>query len=358
MTINIKALDTLFFKDGRPFSLGEESEVGGLFPPYPRVVYGALRSVFLGHNPKKLEVMNTKDDPTAGLEITHYSLFDGSDFLLPIPFDIVNEKNTTNYQILQPTFHQLNSSFAFPVLLNAPNNVESQGGRAFLSSHTLSHYLSKGKNPNQIEKQSDLWSIEPKTGIGRSAKTGTAKEGLLYQINTIRPNKKKSLSPIEIAVSYKGIPDLPTNGWMKLGGEGKSAHFKESENPFEIKNPEITNGYFKIYLSTPAFFKHGAMPEWIDKNTLEGNYGNLKLKLLSIATGRFISIGGFDMKARKPKPMLRAVPAGTVLYFKITEGTEDKIIENFHGKSISEFDTAKEGFGIGYVGFMPEPKSK
>ena len=47
MRIRIKALDTLFFRDGKPFTSGEETWADGTFPPYPSVLYGALRTWFI-----------------------------------------------------------------------------------------------------------------------------------------------------------------------------------------------------------------------------------------------------------------------------------------------------------------------
>ena len=47
MTIQLDALDTLFFKDGKPFSLGEETWADGIFPPPPSVVYGATRTALI-----------------------------------------------------------------------------------------------------------------------------------------------------------------------------------------------------------------------------------------------------------------------------------------------------------------------
>jgi CRISPR-associated protein Cmr3 len=51
--IEIHALDTLFFRDGKPFERGEESVANGSFPPLPSVIYGALRTAFLGESFEK-----------------------------------------------------------------------------------------------------------------------------------------------------------------------------------------------------------------------------------------------------------------------------------------------------------------
>jgi CRISPR-associated protein Cmr3 len=47
--------------------------------------------------------------------------------------------------------------------------------------------------------------------------------------------------------------------------------------------------------------------------------------------------------------MYRAVPAGSVYYFEIIEGTQEQIVSLFNFKKISE-ERANEGFGFSLVG--------
>ena len=41
--------------------------------------------------------------------------------------------------------------------------------------------------------------------------------------------------------------------------------------------------------------------------------------------GKYTSIGGFDVERGRPKPMKRAVPAGSVYYFELLEGDLEKV---------------------------------
>ena len=112
-------------------------------------------------------------------------------------------------------------------------------------------------------------------------------------------------------------------------------------------NENVKN--FKVIFSTPAIFEKGWLPKWIDEKTLIGEYNDLKLKLLAAAIGKPLSIGGFDMKKRMPKPMYKAIPAGSVYYFELLEGKMDNVQNIFHQRSISEI-YPEQGFGIAYVG--------
>jgi CRISPR-associated protein Cmr3 len=79
--------------------------------------------------------------------------------------------------------------------------------------------------------------------------------------------------------------------------------------------------------------------------------------MYAAAVGKPIYLGGWDMKARAPKPMLKGVPAGSVYYLRVDEGDPAALFKACHGQSISE---AREqaGFGLCYAGAaMPAPTS-
>jgi len=53
---------------------------------------------------------------------------------------------------------------------------------------------------------------------------------------------------------------------------------------------------------------------------------------------------------QKPKPMFKAVPAGSIYYFKILDNTTpEKIKETFHLKNISDINS-EEGYGLSLIG--------
>jgi len=184
---------------------------------------------------------------------------------------------------------------------------------------------------------------EPKIGIGLSKETGTSEEGKLYRVGMSR------LDNLSLLIDFEGL-DLPGRGMMKLGGEGKAVSYQKHESVnFSVDKSKLDGNRFKLYLSTPAIFKNGWLPQWIDESTLEGEYKGLKLKLLTASIGKPILIGGFDMKARKHKPMYKAVPAGSVYYFEIIKGDLENAFEVFNQKAISDFYPV-QGFGIAYVG--------
>ncbi len=69
MIIKINPVDTLLFRDGKPFSMGENTWPDTVFPPYPSVIYGALRSTYFANHINELGKANREDDPTKKLRI-------------------------------------------------------------------------------------------------------------------------------------------------------------------------------------------------------------------------------------------------------------------------------------------------
>ena len=144
---------------------------------------------------------------------------------------------------------------------------------------------------------------------------------------------------------------------MKVGGESRAMLYEHCETEdiggLNMDYSGMGGDKFKVYLATPAKFKKGWLPDWIDEETLIGKFNGISLKLLTAAIGKCVPIGGFDMKRKKPKPMLRAVPAGSVYYFKILDGCNlGEAMSCFHYSNISDFD-AKQGFGLAFAGRAP-----
>ena len=346
MIIEIDAMDTLFFKDGKPFSMGEETWADGIFPPYPSTIYGALRSKYFSEHIEDLSKANEADDATKDLEIKNIFLKDNSGNLyFPLPKDFLKMKNENSEEVYRSKLIEdislSNNKLTHRLIPFNQENIFNSLEDGFFDFWGLSNYLEDSNNRLNYNSLVNFIDIEPKVGISRSKHTHTSEEGKLYRVGM------KRLKDIKILAEFESL-ELPETGFLKLGGEGKSVSYKKSETN-EISLPQIDE-YFKLYLTTPTIFKNGWLPDWIDSENLEGTIPktNLKVQLLTAATGKPLNIGGFDMKARMPKKMFKAVPSGSVYYFKILSGNK-KDLEKIHGKSISQ-ERSKEGFGITFIG--------
>lgn len=333
MIIEIDPLDTVIFRDGKPFGMGDDSWTDSLLLPTPTTIYGALRGTYFSQNPNDFKKIR-EDDVTKSLIIKGIYLYGDNELLYVVPKDCVQRLDSEEIITLNLKKNQLTSN---PMEYNLSSNEEIESlNEKILDDITFDDYLS-GSNEFYGSDLDNFITVESKIGIGRDRTKGVTKDGLLYRVQMLRYEFK-------IVVEFEGL-NLNSSGLMKLGGEAKGANYKELESIELAKTPTIDGSIFKLYLLTPSIFDKGWIPNWIDEKSFIGQYRGVTLKLLTCAIGKSQSIGGFDMKTNKPKEMFKAVPAGSVYYFEILEGESDKVIEIFHNQSISE-QRADEGYGV------------
>lgn len=372
MTIRIRAIDTLFFKDGKPFSMGEESWAESMFPPPPSALFGAIRTLYFTHNREEIPLINTAEDPTKNLEVKciNFSIYDSPYFIAPR--DLVRIKSDSNekeFGLLRLTQTRGITNNGLPGMLDWENkNQVVETCEGLVTGRSLATYI----NNNQWRKSTEVYpfnrycSTEPKTGIGKNRQINVAEDGLLYRVGMKRFafDDKENIEYLFINLRISGLPDnkIPNCGLMKLGGEGKSAYYKLLQDDLTANFSLSTKSrFFKMYLITPAIFKNGWYPSWLKwsekDNTYEGEWQGLKLKLITAAIGKPLAIGGYDMYKKRPKPLFRAVPAGSVYYFHLEDNTQAEQLNDLQFISISETlipkttsqpyfpTTAQEGFG-------------
>ena len=375
-TIIIEAFDTLFFRDGRPFSMGDETWADGIFPPSPSVVYGALRTGYLTQHIDELTKVATVADLTDALVIMamFYRIMPGNISCFPAPLDLVErtdkndeirlkESNEKRYsvELLSLTLQNGGCSSLDERLhmLKTDNRVEPVE-IGLMAKSDLITYLKYGSQvmsgfSYKVRKLSDYICSESKVGIGRDDQTRTSGDtGKLYRVGMVRPSSRGSGSRIDLAVVYDKL-NIPDSGILRMGAEGKCVAYRLGEmlefNISELRHSESRR--FKLYLMTPAIFDKGWVADWM----LKGAYNDIRFELIGAAIGRPLHLGGFDMKHGKPKPMKRAVPAGSVYYFELKDGDTvgacfDQLSEAFHCKSVADqaFCNSKEGYGITLLG--------
>jgi CRISPR-associated protein Cmr3 len=354
-TINIQATDTLFFRDGRPFTMGEDSYAESAhFPPLPSVIYGALRSAYMGQhidNQSIKELIEITDQLVIKAIALRLSLNDG-EIYFPIPKDLVVSKGKTTATKLdrKPLPISNKQQFCSEMLVSSKNE-KLEDSTHIITRGTLRNYLDQKNIDLPCKKLSHFLSVEPKLGISRNKETHTSENSLLYRIGMVRPEIKqeKELIQLGIAVCFDNLSiDINEKQLLQLGGERKTAIAQAETENLILKMPKNIDEKvgFKIYLATPAIFEAG----WYPKLFLE----TFNLDLITAALDKPIHVGGWDIDKNEPKPMRQAVPAGSVYYVKPQENRPNKIreaiqfIENQH--SISELNTAKQGFGIAFVG--------
>lgn len=363
MIIEISALDTLFFRDGKPFTMGENHWTDSIFPPNMSTIYGAIRTAYFSENMEVFQQLrenkelNTDKDPTKKLVIKRMLYrINNEGYYYNMPLDLVRlkdipskdlkaEKENKKYEVypLKIKENKYINSLPLKYILYFDEHVKTVPD-GLLEEHRMDDYINGRLDDISICSLFDYLCDEPKVGIGVDRKTGASKDSRLYRIDL------KRLKNLSLIVEVEGI-ELKNKGLMKFGGEGKYAKYKEVSEwsyPLELVASKEINKRFKLSLMTPAIFEKGWLPKGIgeDEYILENH--KFKLKLVAAIIGKNTLIGGYDMAKNRPKPMLKAVPAGSTYYFEILEGKPKDIIEHFHLKSISD-RMAKEGYGLSFI---------
>ncbi len=382
LTLQIEPLDTLFFKDGKPFSMGDDSWADGVFPPAPSVIFGALRSWILANNEELKnsvkEIVKDKDHFFNKIEIRNIAYKIGTNLFFPTPLDLVQDKNRRDEEMEyekdegEYKLHALKSDNKFKYAVHSENLntifkygnetekldvVENFPLGLIDVENSFSNYLSNKKTSyERLLSWKEQKTEEPKIGIGRNDNTKISDAGLLFRIDQIRPGIKEN-ETFKIVVDVFFPNELKKsvfeNQEIKLGGEGKIAKVSITENSIKeiIGLDYKLTDKFKIYLSTPALFKKGWLPEFIDKDNLiwENEKYDFEAKLSYAVIGKTKNIGGWDLAKQKPKTMLIAVPEGSIYYFELTKGTLKEVYRFFQeNSSISDY-YKEQGFGITYL---------
>lgn len=370
MKIFIEPNDVLLFRDGKPFSGGDDHFARSSFPPPPSTIYGALRSHILSTAWPEFSVFadNSNSIPNnikqeigtpaenGSLRIRQFALAkkDGGNIepYFPIPKDTAKEKDKENgkLHILKPdnrlqeiVMTDLPSGLQH---LWYPSEVALEAASGFLSSAEMGKYL-LGNTPSATDTDK-IFKAEERTGIGKSRTTRSVERGRLYSVEYIRLNEHYGF-----AVEVDNTKLLPESGMLRLGGDNRSAGYSTeswSDITVEpIKKKVFEAKQFKLILTTPAIFTNGWLPGGIDAKTMEGSISGIAVRLVSAYIGKPVGIGGFDLVRKMPKEMKKTVPAGSVYYFEPKDGTVDGLFEQLWLKPISD-ERSQEGFGISLIG--------
>ncbi|WP_066194108.1 type III-B CRISPR module-associated Cmr3 family protein [Gracilibacillus timonensis] len=339
MIYSIEAIDNFFFRNASPFDAGTNFHATSLFPPLPSVYAGAI--------------ITTTGISARQLKINFNGLMVNGDIMFPQPLDmevteqkqaaddISDEKYKLDVLHLKP---KSLSSAVLPYSLQLTRRLSGEktknpAGGGYIKREALNQYIQAGDESLYSYALSDFIEREKHTGIQMDPATGRTEEGKWYTTERVKPITNDQLH-CQLAVEIEGT-DVNRQTIIKLGGESKTAVVNPLTKQFSIDVPASNCKYFKLYLATPAIFKNGWLPKWINEETWDGVFTHrnrrIKVKLLNAAVGRAVAAGGFGVKQGKPKELQLAAPAGTVYFFQILEGSFFDAVKLFHQKCISDY---------------------
>ncbi|MGZ5444633.1 MAG: type III-B CRISPR module-associated Cmr3 family protein [Thermoanaerobaculia bacterium] len=371
--------DVLFFRDGKPSTIGEDHYLHSIFPLFPSTLYGAIRTARLVEEGQDLPALNgtTWSALSAELraEIGEWGQFGtlelrgpwlirGDEVMFPAPADLGVIAESVPADSSQ-RLRERASLRAVRVLRFRPDGQRSgsdwsheyrtlrpydrSGGSWiewtadapdssagwFLTTRGMESWIAGAvPDPAELVHASELWLTEVRTGVGLEESTRTARKGRLYTFGFIRLHKGVGIG-FELR---NGALSHPAR--VRLGGEGKTARLERGV-PLRIHShgadtlgPQIRT----VYLATPTFSREGSHAP----SSLQGS--------IAAAVRGSSLVGGWDLAARAPKALRRAIPAGSVFF--VENGPEGGV-DHLHGTNVSDTIDAPaglQGFGLALVG--------
>lgn len=351
MALFLSPVDVWLFRDGRPFDAGDDHYARSLFPPYPSVIQGAIRSHHLVVKGVDLRDKRAIEEAVGSGE-NFGSLRMRGPFIVrreadgrltrffPAPADAAPYGNAGLKAITpQPAANQVMTSAddRLPLLLFPHANTEPAkreiGG--WLTEAQLDACL-RGE-PVQPHSADELFVVEHRYGIGLDGSRRATREGQLYAAEFVRP-----CDGVGLYIEVAGYDGWPERGVMRIGGEGRGALFEKIARMNWPSPPDVLPRRFKLYFAAPTYFQDGWQPQngWSKFFT-----GEVTLK--AVALRGYESRGGFDLATGGQRPARRHVPAGSVYYFE-AQGDVQLRPELIQG-AITDY-APEIGFGQVWVG--------
>lgn len=383
MQLFFEPSDFLFFRNNKPFTAGEAFKAISRDLPPPSVIYGAVRTwlleqagidwhQFAGYTSveegsRRYPVITTtgtsRQAGTLRLRGPYFARLQESggsslaQVYYPLPLDLVKfepRRNLSNYGLLRPADHADHFLSNFPArflrhLETSDRREQQEETGDYLTLNGMEDYL-RGESPSKeaVIEKAQIWQSEQRIGITLSERYVT-RPGLMYSLEGQRFQELYGLM-----IELEGIDESSVTGpvFFPLGGERRFGQLLRASVPAKLAPLPAVSTRFKLTLATSAIFKAGWLPEWLDplsgEGVLPGGAG-LRVRLVAAAVGKPLVLSGFDLALRRPKPIRRAVPAGSVYYFELLEGSTGQLVATIHNRAISDEDSLA-GFGVAFVG--------
>ncbi|WP_417847051.1 type III-B CRISPR module-associated Cmr3 family protein [Thalassospira povalilytica] len=314
----LDAVDSLMFRDGRPFNQADDgaSRAVSVFPPYPPTIVGAVRAALWQGplagtwNKAKLGTgTNWQKDSLGPLSFGPPTLLKNGEPLFPVPRHVVEgTKHGTSGKIrtfLRPGDDVLECDLG-KVRLPEPDRVLDGLKPVEDEWLTLSGIRTildqKEPKDEHVIKRDRVWGSEDRVGIGIVPDTRAVHDGHLYMASHIR-----LADDVTLGVTLHNA-DRIEKRLRPLAGEHRMAEIDQASKPFHLpEHPkDLTSEHYCIILLSPL----------VPMQDNEKTFANMPGTIVSACLGKAIPIGGWDSQKKQSIPLRRAIPAGSVWFMK------------------------------------------
>lgn len=357
-TWRFRALDTLFFRDARPHGSVGATVLGSLFPPSARTVVGAIRfligssvgvdwqafgqaSLENGYEVRGIDLLGLigRGDDYGALQLTGPWLAvrsgTGWQRLFPAPRFLLQDSTGQARGPLQigPAIDCDLGRVRLPIL---PERGLRSAERVWLDTDAYTTVL-RGEVPTRgVYGTRELLAEEARLGIGRNLERHTAASGQLYQTRHVRPFDGSQPTMAAIGSGTALAIETELGGYaplnlqlaplVRLGGEGRLVGVDLEQGATrlpEAPTPRDSSLGLIVVLLTPIDLGKTWLPpgfepiETTTARTWIGRIAGIDLTIHSAVMGPAIREGGWDLAARKPRPVRSLIPAGSAWYVTV-----------------------------------------
>ena len=359
--------DVLFFRDGKPSSIGEDHYLRSIFLPYPSTIFGMVRTRRMQEQGCDLSQVSETwwDKLPSGVrdEVGEWGGYgslklhgpwlvrdtpDGEhEILLPAPLDLlVNsipkdsadgaQKVTSVLRLLRVENHRRGKwshdlGAMSPCAYKSGQWTEPDAGEKepkpaqgwFLTMHGIESWMAGlAPSPEVFFDGRALWSVEMRSGVGLQSERRVSQDGMLYTFGLIRLARG-----VSIGFELSG-GKLEIGHHVRLGGENRLAFLTEAASmSAQLKEPARASDGSVFSLLAPGIFDAGSTPP---------------TRVSAAVVPDCVRVGGWDLARSGPKPLWRAAPAGSVYYI---DDPQEQL------SSLSK--QSNEGFGLMLRGSRP-----
>lgn len=330
----LEPLDTLFFRDARPFGAAMRGR-GGL--PLPQTLAGALRTSMLEQVGVDVERLSQliRDGRSLGeatqacgcawlAEVVVRGPFlarvenGASEVLLPAPATLQRPRDGSRELVMLRPLETAPPGWGPPCAGLLPvwarTRTRLEPARGYLSSGAWKRMVAEDVTPaaDDVVSPDDLYGFVERTGIGIDPERASVQQGAIYATSQL------VLKP---GVSFYAELTLPAGApgtlfakelTVAFGGEGRRVVARRGRSLLPAAEPrEGTKGAW-LMLTTPTLVDSAfGIPRALEA-----------LKLAALVHAGSEPVSGWDLARRGPKPTRFTVGAGSVYFVRTPPGRE------------------------------------
>lgn len=375
ITLRITPHDPLVARDGRPFNAEGGNRVYTLPWPYPSVVAGTVRTL-LGKalappGPRPFEDRGILDRLKA-VAVHGPLLLDQRQLYAPAPRDLVVFDQDGKRRLAplrpKPLRSGAGDGCDMPHDQLWPIHVEidekPSPSPAFWSLERLAAWLAADPPDDTfpvpgcegVRGFAGNLPIDRRISVRIDPLTLRAADAHLFSTQGLAFGGEQAMAvrvqttDEEMRRFFKGLHVM-----HPLGGERRVALF-ETDAEQDWRPPSAISAALRsargvrMVLITPAIFRNGWLPGWLDAATLTGSppgAADVSLRLLGACIDRWRPVSGWSLEHRGPKAVRRVVPAGSVYFFERLGGDATRLASEAWLQSVCDDpQDRRDGFGL------------